>query len=78
MNFEVKKAYTVGGVKSNGDTTMTQFVNIQVGVVGCPHEDIKTEVTAHYIFSEDLSAKQIEDGIAPFAAAWVVTNYPNT
>lgn len=77
MNFEVKKAYTVGGVISNNDGTMTQNINIQVGVVGCPYEDIRTEKTVAYVFDENLSAKAAEEGIAPFAAQWVATNYPN-
>lgn len=78
MNFEVKKAYAVGGVKSNDNGTMTQHINIQIGVVGCPYEDIKTERTVEYIFNDTLTAKQAEEGIAPFAAEWVATNYPNT
>jgi hypothetical protein len=76
MEFELKKASTVGGVVSNNDGTMTQHLNITVGVVGCPYEDIKTEKTVPYIFSENLTAKQVEDAIPTFAAAWVATTYP--
>lgn len=78
MNFEVKKAYTVGGVTNNNDGTMTQSINIQIGVVDCPYEDIKAERTVAYVFSENLTAKQAEDGIPAFAAQWVTDNYPNT
>lgn len=78
MEFEVKKVYTVGGVRSNDDGTMTQNINIQIGVVGCPYEDIKTEKTVEYIFDENITAKQAENGIPVFAAEWVSQNYPNT
>ena len=77
MEFELKAAKTEGGVKSNNDGTMSQYLNITVGVVGCPYGDIKTDKTVSYTFSENLTAKQIEDGIEPFAATWVATNYPN-
>jgi hypothetical protein len=76
MDFELKKAYSVGVVTSNNDGTMTQNVNITVVPVGCPYEDIKTEVTAKYVFDENLSAKQIEAGVPIFAKEWVATNYP--
>ena len=76
MQYELKNAKTVGGVKSNNDGTMTQSVNITIGVKTCPYEDIKTERTVAYVFDENFTAKQIEDGIATFATQWVIDNYP--
>lgn len=78
MTYELKSAVTTGGVKSNDDGTMTQKINVTVGVLGCPHEDIKTEKTVDYIFSENLTGLQIKDGILTFATQWVTSNYPTT
>ena len=80
MTYELKNATATGGVVSN-DTpvgTMTQKVNITIGVVGCPHLDIKSEKTVDYVFSETLTALQIKEGIPTFASAWVAENYPTT
>jgi len=78
MNFELKSVKTLDGVKSNNDGTMTQPIHIETGVVGCPYQDISAFRRVDYVFSENLTAKQAEDGIATFATAWVATNYPNT
>jgi len=81
MDFEVKNIATVGRVISNGEVTggtMTQHINITIGPVGCPYDDIKVDRTVEYTFSVDLTAKQAEDGMVPFAAQWVIDNYPNT
>ena len=78
MEYELRNAVTTGGVKSNDDATMTQKINVTVGVKGCTHEDIKTEKTVDYIFSENLTGLQIKDGILTFATQWVTLNYPTT
>jgi len=78
MNYELKNAVATGGVKSNDDHTMTQHVNITVGVVGCTYEDIKSEKTVEYIFAETLTGLQIKDGLVTFAQQWVANNYPAT
>jgi hypothetical protein len=77
MNFVLKNVTTIGNVKSNNDGTMTQQLHIETGVVGCPYQDISAFRRVDYVFSENLTAKQIEEGIAPFAAQWVTDNYPN-
>lgn len=77
MNFEVKSVKTSGGTRTNiVDNTMSQDLNITVGVVGCPYLDIKTEKTVTYVFSRTLTAQAAEEGIATFATAWCVANYP--
>ena len=76
MKFELKQVKTTGGTISNNDGTFTQNINITVGIKDCPHEDIKTEKTVKYIFNENLTAKQAEEGILPFAMLWLNTNYP--
>jgi hypothetical protein len=76
MKFELKSAKTTGGVTSLNDGTMKQQVNIVIGPVGCHYSDVAAQRTIEYIFSENLTAKQIEDGIQPFAAQWAETNYP--
>lgn len=78
MQYELKSVKTIGGVKSNNDGTMTQYINITIGVKTCPYEDIKTERTVAYVFDENLTAKQAEEGIANFATQWVKDNYPTT
>lgn len=78
MEYELRNAVATGGVKSNDDHTMTQDLNITVGVVGCPYLDIKTEKTVEYIFSESLTGLQIKEGITTFAQQWVIANYPTT
>jgi hypothetical protein len=78
MQYELKSAKTTGAVKSNNDGTMTQFINVAIGVKTCPYEDIKTERTVEYVFSENLTAKQAEEGITTFATQWVADNYPTT
>lgn len=76
MKFELKSAVKTGLAIHNEDNTLTQHLNISIGVVGCPHEDIKTEKTVPYTYSENITAKQAEEGIIPFAESWVASNYP--
>lgn len=76
MNFELKSVKTLGGVLSKNDGTMVQELHIEVGVVGCPYADISAFRKVPYVFDENLSAKQAEDGIATFATQWVAANYP--
>lgn len=87
MQFKLISVKTTGGTIANNDGTttnnvydnngtFTQHINISVGVQGCPHDDIKVEKTVAYIFSENLTAKQAENGIETFAISWLNTNYP--
>ena len=78
MDFEVKKVETVGGVSSKDENTSQQWLNITVGVVGCPYDDIIATQTVAYEFANTMTVADARAGIDPFAAAWVVTNYPNT
>jgi hypothetical protein len=78
MNFELKNVVSVGDVKSVDANNSLQWLNISVGVVGCPYADIITTQTVKYEFANSLTVQEAKDGITPFAEAWVVTNYPNT
>lgn len=75
MNYEVKKTQVTGSVQSNTDGTFKQLINVTVGVVGCPYEDIKTEKTIEYVFAGTLSAIDAQKGIAPFVQKWLDDNY---
>lgn len=77
MEFTILSVKTTGGTLSNNDGTFTQKINIRVGVKDCPHLDIFTEKTVDYIFDENLTAKQVEDGIPGFAMSWLNANYPS-
>ena len=77
MNFELKKADAVGGVTSKDANTSSQWLNITVGVVGCPYEDIKSTKTVAYEFANSLTVAEAKAGVDTFAAAWVAANYPN-
>jgi len=77
MDFELKDAYSVGGV-TVGETTSTQYVNIRAGVVGLPDE-VKYKLPEHtvtYEFVNTLSITDAKTGMEAFATQWVVDNYP--
>ena len=78
MNFELKKVVSVGDVQSADADNSLQNLNVTIGVVGCPYEDIKTEKTIQYVFPNSISVQAAKDGVQPFAEAWVAANYPNT
>lgn len=77
MKFEVKKVEAVGGIKAKDIDNSTQFLNITVGVVGCPYDDISTTKIVEYDFSNSITVADAKAGIQTFSAAWVVANYPN-
>lgn len=77
MNFELKNVESVGAVTSKDVNTSSQWLNITVGVVGCPYGDITTTKTVAYEFANSLTVTQAKAGVEIFAAAWVATNYPN-
>ena len=76
MEFQLKNVVSVGDVKSKDASNSLQFLNITVGIVGCPYNMVETQ-TVEYIFSNTLTVKQALDGITPFAEAWVTTTYPD-
>jgi uncharacterized protein (UPF0212 family) len=76
MNFELKNAVSVGDVQSKDADNSLQFLNITVGVVGCPYNMAETK-TVEYVFANNLTVQQAKDGVIPFAESWVATNYPN-
>lgn len=78
MEFKVVKTEVVGGVSTKDEQTSIQHINITVGVVDCPYEDIKTIRTVQYEFSNSLTVTEVKDGIQTFAENWVLENYPNT
>lgn len=77
MNYILKNYKAFSEVINNHNGTLTMYIEIIIGVEGCTYDDIKTNRVAEYIFSEDLTAKQINDGIEPFATQWVAQNYIN-
>jgi hypothetical protein len=77
MNFELKNVVSVGDVKSVDADNSMQYLNITVGVVGCPYEDIISTQTVKYEFANTLTVQQAKDGVQTFALAWVTTNYPS-
>lgn len=77
MVFELKKVDSVGAVTSKNADTSSQWLNITVGIVGCPHADISTTKTISYEFANSLTVAEAKAGVATFAAAWIATNYPN-
>lgn len=78
MEFELKNVVSVGDVQSVDADNSRQYLNITTGVVGCPYEGFTKTETVAYDFSNSLSVQAAKDGVQPFAAAWVVTTYPNT
>jgi hypothetical protein len=76
MDFELKNVVSVGDVQSVDADNSLQNLNVTIGVVGCPYNDIKAERTIQYTFANSLSVQAAKDGVQPFAAAWVATNYP--
>jgi len=76
MEFQIKKIDTVGGVSSKDENTSIQWLNITIGIVGCPYDDIIARKTIQYEFSNDLTVTEAKNGIETFANTWVSTNYP--
>ncbi len=77
MEFELKNVDPIGGVKVKNETTTSQLLSITVGVVGCPYNDIKTNVLVEYEFLNSITIEQARIGMNTFALNWVSTNYPN-
>jgi hypothetical protein len=77
MEFEILKTEAVGSVKTIDETTKAQYINITVGVVGCPHEEISVTTTVEYQFSTSSTVADVEAGIQTFAQNWMSINYPN-
>lgn len=77
MNYILKNYKAFSEVINNHNGTLTMYIEVIVGVEGCHYDDICSKRVAEYIFSEDLTAKQINDGIEPFATQWVAQNYIN-
>ena len=75
MNFELKNVVSVGDVFSVDASNSAQFLNITVGVVGCPHNMVESQ-TVKYEFANTLSVQEAKDGVQTFAESWVATNYP--
>ena len=78
MEYELKNVVSAGDVQSVDTNNSLQWLNITIGVVGCPYLDIKTTQTVKYEFANSLTVQQAKDGVLTFAKAWVVTNYPAT
>jgi len=78
MEFEVKKTEVVGSVSVKDEQTSIQHINITVGVVGCPYDDISSVRTVAYEFSNSLTITEAREGIRSFAEEWTRQNYPNT
>lgn len=77
MNFELKKIDLLGAITTINETTKRQYVNITIGVVGCPYEDIKTVQGAAYDFLATLTIDQASAGLQAFAIEFITEHYPN-
>lgn len=75
MEFELKNAASIGDVKSKDNDNSLQYLNITVGVKGCPYNIVETK-TVEYVFSNSITIKEAKDGVTPFAEKWVAENYP--
>lgn len=78
MNYILKNYKTFSEVTNNHNGTLTMYIEIIVGIEGCQYDDIQSKRVAEYTFSEDLTAKQINEGVEPFALQWVAQNYINS
>ena len=76
MEFELKNAASIGDVKSKDNDNSLQYLNITVGVKGCPYNIVETK-TVEYVFSNSITIKEAKDGVTTFAEKWVATNYPS-
>jgi hypothetical protein len=77
MQFELKNVDSVGAVTSKDADTSSQWLNITVGVVGCPYGDIVTTKTIAYEFANSITVAEAKAGVETFATAWIAANYPN-
>lgn len=78
MKYEIKKYNKTGVLQDNKDGTLSQFVNVTIGVCDCEHDDISTEKTVEVIISDELSFKQVDLRISIFLDNWLEENYPCT
>ena len=76
MNFELKNVVSVGEVQSEDENNSLQWLNITVGVVGCPYNMVETQ-TVKYVFPNTLTITEAKAGVIPFAESWVATTYPS-
>ena len=76
MNFELKNVVSVGEVQSEDENNSLQWLNITVGVVGCPYNMVETQ-TVKYVFPNTLTITEAKAGVIPFAEKWVATTYPS-
>lgn len=76
MEFELKNVVSVGDVKSKDADNSLQYLNITVGVVGCPHNMVETK-TVEYVFSNKITIEEAKNGVSSFAISWVESNYPS-
>lgn len=77
MEFELKNVMPVGDVKSKDADNSLQYLNITVGVLGCPYNMVETK-TIEYVFSNNITIQDAKNGVQSFAEKWVKQNYPNT
>ena len=76
MKFEVKKVEVLGGTREKDANNSMQMLNISVGVLGCPYDDIVSNKIVEYTFANTMSIQVVKDGIVLFANDWVLENYP--
>ena len=79
MEFELKHYQAVGTVQYHSENDIfSQYVNVTVGVVGCPYEDINTQKTIIYQWDGTIPTNKALFGMESFCKQWVTENYPNT
>ena len=75
MKFELKNAVSVGEVQSEDENNSLQWLNITVGVIGCPYNMTETK-TVKYVFPNTITITEAKAGVTTFAVNWVAQNYP--
>lgn len=75
MKFELKNVVSVGDVKSKDENNSLQFLNITIGVVGCPYNMVEVK-TVEYVFPNTITIQDAKDGVIKFVENWVKDNYP--
>jgi len=78
MEFEVVKIEYINKPQIKDQDTLIQFVNVTVGVVGCPYTQFKAIDTYEIDFpNTGLDALQIEQFVDSKAEILALEKYPN-
>jgi len=76
MNFELKKTELVGNITRIDDEVSTQMIRLNIGVVGCPYEDVAAHRLIDYEFPNTTSIADLQINALTYAQLWLEANYP--